>query len=165
VSAIGEAIAVAGTLAGASIGVGGTLIVSRRERQHALNARMRDAFGVFLGALYPAVADLRELPDIDGLPKSVTVINHLRGERATYVATRRREREIFGDALRDRAHRVAIAVAELQVLPLPDQAREAVETGLDYLERLGRRRTPELKAEWTEIHAQLASAAELLRIR
>lgn len=160
-----EAIAVAGTLAGSAIGVSGSLLISRHERRHALNARMRDALGVFLGAVYPAIADLRALPDINGLPKSAEIIDRLRGERATYVATRRREREIFGDVLRDRSHRVAVAVADLQVLPLPEQVRDAVNACLDYLERLGQRRTPELKAEWTTIHARLASAAELLRVR
>lgn len=35
---IGEAIAVAGTLAGACVGVGGTLLISRRERQSVLSA-------------------------------------------------------------------------------------------------------------------------------
>jgi hypothetical protein len=139
------------------------MVIARRERRYSLNARMRDAFGVFLGALYPAVADLRELPDVDGLPKLAEGYNRLRGERATFVANRRREREIFGDVLRDRAHRVAIAVADLQVLPLPQEAREAVDKSIDYLERLGERRTPELKAEWSVIHAQLAGAAALLR--
>ena len=115
--------------------------------------------------MYPAVADLRELPDVNDLPVAAKAYNRLRGEPATFVANRRREREIFGDVLRDRAHRVAIAFAELQVLPLPPEAREAVDTSMDYLERLSQRRTPELKAEWTLIHAQLASAAELLRVR
>lgn len=119
---IGEAIAVAGTLAGACVGVGGTLLISRRERQSVLNARMRDSFGVFLGVIYPAVAELRELPDVNGLPAVDKAYNKIRGEGATYVAGRRRERQIFGDGLRDRSHRVAIAVADLQVLPLPQQS-------------------------------------------
>lgn len=164
-AALTELIAVAGTLAGASIGVGGSLVVSRRERRHAVNTRMRDAFGVFLGALYPAVSELRELPDVDGIPKSAEVINRIRGEKATYVAIRRREREIFGDGLRSRHQAIAIAVADLQVLPLPSDARAAVDVSLNYLERLTQRRTPELKAEWTVIHAKLASAAETLRSR
>jgi len=126
---------------------------------------MRDAFGVFLGAMYQAVADLRELPDINELPIAAKAYNKLRGEPATFVANRRREREVFGDVLRDRAHRVAVAFAELQLLPLPSDAREAVDTSMEYLERLSQRRTPELKAEWSVIHAELAAAAELLRVR
>jgi hypothetical protein len=160
-----EAIAVVGTLAGACVGVGGTVVIARRERQHLLNVRMRDAFGVFLGAMYPAVADLRELPDVNDLPIAAKAYNKLRGEPATFVANRQREREVFGDVLRDRAHRVAIAFAELQVLPLPREAREAIDTTMEYLERLSKRRTPELKAEWTVIYELLASAAELLRVR
>ena len=39
------------------------------------------------------------------------------------------------------------ALAVLQVLPLPDDVRTAV-VCMDYLERLGERWTPELKAEW-----------------
>jgi hypothetical protein len=160
---VSEAIAVAGTLAGASIGVCGALLVSRRERHHALRTRMRDAYGVYLGAVYPAVSTLRELPDVNGLPNSAKVINQLRGERATYVTTRERERQIFGDSLRLEQRAVAIAVADLQVLPLPLQARAAVDRSLDYLERLAERRTPEIKAEWSEVHADLAAAAALLR--
>lgn len=124
---------------------------------------MRDSFGVFLGAIYPAVAELRELPDVNGLPAVDKAYNKIRGERATYVAGRRRERQIFGDGLRDRSHRVAIAVADLQVLPLPQQARDAVDASLNYLERLSERRTAALKAEWSTVHADLARAAELLR--
>lgn len=154
--------AVLGTLAGAAVGVAGALRISRHARRDALNDRMRDAFGIYLGALYPAVAELRDLPDVDGLPKLDRAFNWLRGERATFIASRRNERQIFGDGLRDRAHRVGIAVADLQVLPLPKPVRDAVDRANNYLERLGRRRTPEIKAEWSEIHKQLMAAAELL---
>ena len=65
----GECIAVVGTLAGAALGVGGAARISRRERRNALNDRMRDAFAVFLGAVCPAVAELREVPDVDEIPK------------------------------------------------------------------------------------------------
>ncbi len=123
---------------------------------------MRDAFGVFLGAVYPAVAELREVPDVDGIPKLDQAYNRLRGEKATFIAVRRRERQIFGDGLRLRAQRVAIAVADLQVLPLPRPVREAVDAANDYLERLSQRRTPELKSEWEQIHKQLMAAAEIL---
>lgn len=160
-----EAIAVVGTLAGASIGVCGALLVSRRERSYALNTRMRDAFGVYLGALYPVVSTLRELPDVDGIPRSTKVINHLRGERATYVVTRERERAIFGDSLRLEQRGVSIPVADLQVLPLPDEARAAVDKSLDYVQRFAERRTPELKAEWSGIHSELTAAAEIVRSR
>jgi hypothetical protein len=99
--------------------------------------------------VYPAVADLRELPDVNDLPMAAKAYNKLRGEPATFVANRRREREVFGDVVRDRAHRVDIAFAELQVLPLPSEAPAAVDTSMEYLERLSQRRTSELKAEWS----------------
>ncbi|MGZ4248871.1 MAG: hypothetical protein ACXVUE_11270 [Solirubrobacteraceae bacterium] len=137
--------AVAGTLASAVVGVAGAARISRQARREALNDRMRDAFGVYLGALYPAVADLRELPDVDGLPMLDQAINRLRGDKATFVASRRRERQIFGDGMRDRAHGVGVAVAGLQVLPLPPPVRDAVDVANDYLERLGERRTDDLK--------------------
>jgi hypothetical protein len=160
---LGEAIAIAGTLAGATLGVGGGLLISRRERRNSVDDRMRDAFGVYLGAVYPAVSELRELPDVNGLSKVDEAYNRLRGDKATFITTRRRERQIFGDGLRDRAHRIAIAVADLQVLPLPQPVRDAVDVANDYLERLGQRRTPELKDEWGRVHEQLMAAAELLR--
>jgi hypothetical protein len=75
---------------------------------------------------------------------------------------RRRERQIFGDGLRLRAQGVAVAVADLQVLPLPRPVREAVDATNDYLERLSQRRTPELTSEWEQIHKQLMAAAEIL---
>jgi hypothetical protein len=160
---VGECVAVAGTLAGAVVGVAGAARISRRTRREALNDRMRDAFGVYLGALYPAVADLRELPDVNGLPMLDQAVNRVRGEKATFIASRRRERQIFGDGMRNRAHSVGVAVAGLQVLPLPPPVRDAVDVANDYVERLGERRTDALKAEWTEIHEKLVAAAELLR--
>lgn len=160
---VGECVAVAGTLAGAALGVAGAARISRAARREALNDRMRDAFGIYLGALYPAVADLRELPDVEGLPVLDQAVNRLRGEKATFIASRRRERQIFGDGMRNRAHGVGVALAGLQVLPLPMPVRSAVDVANDYLERLGERRTEDLKAEWTEVHKKLMAAAELLR--
>jgi hypothetical protein len=125
---------------------------------------MRDAFGVYLGAVYPAVAGLRELPDVHDPPALDGVVNRLRGEAATVVATRKRERNVFGDSgPRELGHRVAIATAGLQVLPLPDEVRATLDQANDYLERLSERRTVAIKAEWPDIHQRLMAAAELLR--
>ena len=85
-------------VAGAVVGVAGAAGI-RRARREALNDRLRDAFGDYLGALHPAVADLRELPDVDGLPVLDQAVNRLRGEKATFIASRRRERQIFGDGM------------------------------------------------------------------
>lgn len=159
---VSEAIAVGGTLAGAVVGVCGSLVISNRQRANSINDGMRDAFGVYLGALYPAVAELRDMPDA-GRPSAVARLqDRIRGETATFVVTRRGERATFGDRPRELAHRVAAAIADLQVLPLPADVRVAVDAANDYLERLGEHRNPKIKAEWADIHRQLAAAASVL---
>lgn len=123
---------------------------------------MRDAFGVYLGALYPAVAELRELPDV-GSPSAVARLqDRIRGETATFIVSRRGERATFGDRPRELAQGVALAIAGLQVLPLPVEVRAAVDAANGYLERLSEHRNTEIKAEWAKIHSQLADAASVL---
>lgn len=160
---VGECVAVAGTLAGAAVGVAGAANISRRAREDAFSDRMRDAFGDYLGALYTAVADLRELPDVERIPMLDQAVSRLRGEKAAFIATRRREQQVFGDAMRNRAHALGLALAGLQILPLPSSVRDAVDEANDYVERLAARRTDDIKEEWSEVHEKLMVAAELLR--
>jgi len=55
-------IGVGGTLLGAVVGVGGVLTISRDDRRHAGREDVRRALTVYLGALYPSVSELKELP-------------------------------------------------------------------------------------------------------
>jgi hypothetical protein len=55
-----------------------------------------------------------------------------------------------------------VAVADLQVPPLPTEVRKAVDAANEYLERLCQKRTPETNAEWGDVHKRLVAAAELL---
>lgn len=125
---VGTSLAVAGTLAGAGLGVTGAIRISRQERRAALNDRIRDAFGIFLGAVYPAVAELRELPDVVGIPKLDQAYNRLRGEKATFTATAVGSGRSLGTG-----HVVARK-------PLPSPSR--ICTSFHYLCRFARRSMP-----------------------
>jgi hypothetical protein len=161
-SAVGAAIGVAGTLVGTGLGFTGAFFIARCERRHALRRERRQAFATYLAALYPAVAELRELPPVRKAAPGATLLDRVRGEEATFVATRRRERAVFGDRPRELADRVAIALASLQVMALPADVRTACEAAAEYIERLAAQRSPEINAEWSTIYEQLHAAARLL---
>lgn len=156
------AIGVVGTLAGTGLGFTGAFFISRSERQHAVQRERCRAFATYLGVLYPAVAELRDLPSVRQAAPPTTILDRLRGEEVTFVAARRRERAVFGDRPRELAERVAIALASLQVMALPAEVRAACDAAADYIERLAAQRSPEINAEWSTIYAQLHAAARLL---
>jgi hypothetical protein len=160
--AVPAAIGVAGTLAGTGLGFTGAFFIARRERRHALRRETRQAFATYLGVLYPTVAELRELPPVRGVPPAATIVDRVRGQDATFVATRRRERAVFGDRPRELAERVATALARLQVMELRPEVRAACEAAADYIQRLAAQRSPEINAEWTSIYDQLHAAGRLL---
>lgn len=155
-------IAVAGTLAGSVVGVRGALAISRQERRDALRAEIRRAFAAYLGALYPVVAELRDMPAMPS-PRLLDVwTDRLRGEAATWVLTRKRLRRALGDRPRELMDRLALAAAQLQVLPLPPEMRSAFDAANEYAERLAKRRSPAIKAEWPAVYGRLMAAAEAL---
>jgi hypothetical protein len=158
---VNQVIAVSGTLAGVGLGYLGSLRVLKRQREDALGDRMRDSFSAFLGAMYAAVGELRDLPHVEGGPAVLPRLQRfIRGEAADYVITRRRERATFGDLLRDTAHQVGIAYADLQILPVPDDVRVAVDRAMEYLERLSHDRRPATLNEWTDVYKDLQTAAK-----
>lgn len=58
--------------------------------------------------------------------------------------------------------RLTLAIARLQVMHRPARVDEAIQLVENYIERLAKQRTDELKAEWTSIHAELQSVADQL---
>lgn len=150
---------VVGAILGAAIGVLGTLKISRERRRHDQREDLRRAFGAYLGALYPAVAELRELPPVREQPRLVALLSRLESENVAWARQRQREYRLYGDRHRQNASALAAAVADLQVRPMPSVLRSAFERANDYIERLGEQRSPELRGEWEAIHAELMRGA------
>ena len=151
-----------GALGGAGIGYRGAVGISRRERTHARKVQMRDAFASYFGRIIVCVGELNDLPprqEPNALDRDADAI---RGEAGSWVARRRAEFRLTGDRYREIAAQAAMATAQLLVLPLPPDVRSAVDTANDYIERLGQDRTPEIKAEWSKIHARLVEAGKAL---
>jgi hypothetical protein len=156
------AISVAGTLGGAGVGYRGALAINRHDHTAAVRDRARHALAEYLGTLYVSVAELRDLPSNKPPNWLDQKVDALRGEQGAWVARRRTEYKLSGDRYRELAGRLATAAAQLQVLPLPDKVRQAVDAANAYVEQLGEQRTPELKAKWPEIHAGLMAAVKTL---
>jgi len=87
-------VAVAGTLLGAAVGVRGALVISRAERLDATREDVRRTLAGYLGALYPAVAELRELSPRRELPLLVRWLQ--RPEPSDVAWARQRWREYRG---------------------------------------------------------------------
>ena len=119
-----------------------------------------------MSALAASVSELRQLPPT---PKSAltdvanAVDRRVRGEASMYLRTRRLEQQISGGRHRELASRLGGAYLELTLQPLPPDVRAAVQAGVDYVERLGDSRTPEVLGEWKSVHARLLAANKQLR--
>jgi len=159
---VGVAGAIGGGVAGGVLGWRGAARVSRRERDDASIDHIRRTYAAYLGAVYASVAQLHDLPPAAQPAPLVRVLNRLRGESATWVATQRSIRMTVGNEHKELARRVVDQVANLQVLAIPEQMRTAVDETNDYLIRLGKQRSPEIKAEWSGIQARLVTAAQSL---
>lgn len=80
------------------------------------------------------------------------------------VAHRHAEYRLAGNRYREVPARLGAAVAQLQVLPLPPDVRAAVDAANNCIERLSQDRSPELQAEWSNVHARLMDAAQTLGV-
>jgi hypothetical protein len=150
-----------GAFGGAGIGLLGALKVNADQRQEAERSERRRAFAVCLGALYPVVSELREMPP-NSEPDALTrAIDQLLGEQASWVRTRRglaaTSPQMFG-----RMDRLSAAMAVVQTLAMPAALLEAVEAANDYVAELGEERSEELVARWPAVRARLLEAARLL---
>jgi hypothetical protein len=155
-------IGVGGALLGAVVGVRGALAISRDERRHRKPEDLRSALAIYLGALYPAVNELRELPPARTLPGFVTLIDRLQPPDVAWARQRSREYRLYGYRHKEGGDRLAAAFAQLQVRAMPEELRVAVDRANDYVKRLGEQRTPDLIEEWSSVHADLMRGREAL---
>lgn len=150
-----------GAFGGAGLGFAGALKINSDQRKEAQRSERRRAFGVYLGALYPVITELREMPP-NSEPDALTrLIDHLQGEQAAWVRTRRGVMATFPHAF-GRMDRLSGAMAVVQTLAMPAAVLEIVEKANDYAAELGEERTEELVEKWPEIQKQLLAAAKLL---
>jgi hypothetical protein len=165
---ITAAIGVGGTLAGTGLGAGlgyrGALSINQRQRADAQRARVRDVLAEYMGALYVAVGELRDLPPNQPPKRLSHVVDQLRGEQGAWLARRTAEHRLTGDRYRELAARLAIASARLHVLSLKAELESAVSAANEYAEKLGIDRTPELIAQWPDVRASLPASAAYLNV-
>ncbi len=149
------------TLAGALIGAAFAGHVARTERDVVALAEKRRAYGVFLGALFAAVGQLREMPALTPFQEAVIAVSKaVQGEARHYVQSQRGVQRTFGDRPRALADSVAAAYAHLLVLGLPADVQAAADEGLAYVERLAENLGDEtIKVEWPSVHRRLVGAA------
>lgn len=150
-----------GAFGGAGIGFAGALKINTDQRKEAQRNERRRALAVYLGALYPVVSELREMPP-NSEPDALTrMIDRLQGEQASWVRTRRGVVAAFPHAF-GRMDRLSGAMAVVQTLEMPAAVLEVVEKANDYAAELGEQRTDELVEKWPEIQKELLYAAKLL---
>jgi hypothetical protein len=150
-----------GAFGGATIGFVGTLAVNAAQRREARRDEKRRAFAGYLGALYPVITELREMPankEPDGLAK---MLDRLSGEQAAWVRTRKGLIAMSPHAF-GRMDRLSAAFARVQLLDLSTEVMEVVETANDYAVELGEERSTELIARWPMIHKDLLDAGAQL---
>lgn len=149
--------ALIGAFGGSGISLLGTRGISTAERQETLRREKRRAFAAYLGALYPAVSELRSMPP-NRLPNTFERIqDKVADEQSAWLRTRR-EITKATPHLFARIDRLSLATAEVEVLDMPATVLAAIEAANDYVERLGEERTDELKAEWSSIYDRLQAA-------
>lgn len=153
--------ALLGTFGGAGIGLLGTQRISAIERKEASRHEKRRAFASFLGALYPAVSELRSMPP-NKLPNILEQAQEkLSNEQADWIRTRKAMASATPH-LFIRIDRLSLATAEVQTLDMPPKVKDVIEEANRYVEQLGEERTSELKAEWPAIYVRLHDANKLL---
>ena len=165
---ITAAIGVGGTLAGTGLGAGlgyrGALSINQRQRADAQRAHVRDALAEYMGALYLAVGELRDLPPNQPPNWLSHALEQFRGEQRAWLARRTAEYRLTGDRYRELAGRLALASARLHVLPLQPELESAVSAANEYAEKLGDDRTADRIAQWPEVRARLLASAAYLNV-
>lgn len=152
-----------GAFGGAGIGLGGTLKVGRVQQREARRKEQEHAFAAFLGALYPAVSELREMPP-NREPNLVEKATDLLSSEQAQWARTRRAMLAMSPQIFTRMDRLSSAMALLQVLDMPEQIMNAVEDANDYVVRLGEDRTPDRLDEWEFIYDRLHVAKASIRL-
>ena len=150
-----------GAFGGAVIGLIGALIVDRVQSRRTLGAERKRAFASFVGALYAAVGEFRDMPPNRQGGLLEKMASTFRTEQAEWVEGRQAIAKAVPQ-LFTRIDRLLAALALLQVLDLPPKVMASVEEAADYAEQLAESRTPERREEWWDIKERLLAAKELL---
>lgn len=150
-----------GAFGGASLGILGALKINADQRRQAQQSERQRAFSAYLGALYPVITELREMPQ-NSEPDALTrVIDRLQSEQVAWVRTRKGMVSTFPHAFGP-MDRLSAAMAVVQTLEMPTAVLEVVERANDYAAELGEERTDALRERWPELQEQLLGAAKLL---
>jgi hypothetical protein len=148
------------TVVGVGLGYISSRAVSKSERDEASRADMRRAVSAYLGALYPAVAQMRAMPNVQ--PGALSdLLDRLRGEAATYVHAQR-QLAAMGSRHMILADQLVAAYAGLAVMDVPPRLRTAVDESFAWMAELGENRSEEVKARWPAIWAELDAAVSAL---
>lgn len=153
--------ALIGAFGGAGIGFLGSIRVAAGQRVEARHVARRHALATFVGALTPVVSELKEMPPNKEPSLFAKAFDQVSDEQATWVRNRERlvamSPHMFG-----RQDRLALAMAQVQLLEMPSGIMDAVEAANDYVVELGDERSEEVIARWPSIHAKLLEASKLL---
>ncbi|NLT05159.1 MAG: hypothetical protein GXY03_02495 [Solirubrobacterales bacterium] len=115
-----------------------------------------------MGALYPLVAELRDMPPARPPGAATRLIDRLRGPDAQWLVTQKAIVDV-GNRPRTLGDRLSAALAYVQVLDMPDEVTQAIAEANDYVDRLSKHRSEALKAEWPDILARLQTAKTALQ--
>jgi hypothetical protein len=151
-------------LGGAAVGFAGALMISSAQRRAEFRRDQREALSGYIGALYPTVGELREMPPNKELDPVNKAIDKLSGEHATWVRTRRALLKI-SPHLFGRVDRLSLAFARVQVLEMPPEVMVTVESAMNYVNELTEDRSTELIDRWPSLHTELLEAARTLNTR
>lgn len=150
-----------GAFGGAAVGLIGALVVDRAHGRRMLSSERQRAFAAFVGALYAAIGEFRDMPPNRHGGLFQRFNSFLRTEQAQWVEAQqglaRTSPQLF-----NRLDRLLAALALLQVLDMPEEAMAAVEEAASYAERLAADRTPARREEWWDVRERLLSVKELL---
>jgi hypothetical protein len=128
---------ISGTGVGAIIALKGARTLNKEDREHRERAETLQAFRIYSGLVVQAVSELRQLPPVPD-PNPVTdavggIINRIRGDAATQIATKGRVHQLFGDRPLDLAGKLGAAAVDLRLRELPAAVRAAIDKTNDYI--------------------------------
>lgn len=153
--------ALIGAFGGAGIGFAGALKVASDQRLEARRSEKRRALASYLGALYPVISELKEMPPNKKPDLIDKAIEHVSSEQTTWVRTRKglvaMSPHMFG-----RHDRLSSAFAYVQLLDMPAPVLSAVEAANDYMIELGEERSETILGRWPAVRKDLLDASSHL---
>jgi 1,2-phenylacetyl-CoA epoxidase catalytic subunit len=149
-------------LIGGILGFVGAFLVSRYERSKAAGDAKQRVLARYQAQAAIVVARLRELPTARS-GALARLIDRIQGEQVVWAKTQRGMTETLGPGWREPMETLMVIGAELRLLKLNGQMLKAMDRAEEYIERLSRDRTDELRAEWAEVHGELDRAVRAER--